>query len=141
MREGSGAAAGVHWSFWATGAIALLFNLAGIVNFISQMSATAVAAMPDLYRTIIESRPVWATWAFAVAVFGGGLGCLLLLFRKSFAHFVFIAALLGATVAQVPFLGMTSFPPEALIGGAVQLLVTAFLIWYAKLAERKGWIG
>ncbi len=131
----------VHWSLWAIGVVGLLFNLAGSVNFISQMNASTVAAMPEMYRVMVESRPAWATGAFAVAVFGGALGCLLLLLRKSAAYYVFIASLLGAIAAQVPYLGMTGFPPEALIGGLVQLVVTAFLIWYSKSAEHKGWIG
>jgi uncharacterized membrane protein YvlD (DUF360 family) len=54
---------------------------------------------------------------------------------------VFIASLLGAVAAQIPFLGMVDFPVEALIGGLMQLVVGAFLIWYSKWAERKGWIS
>jgi uncharacterized membrane protein YvlD (DUF360 family) len=54
---------------------------------------------------------------------------------------VFVASLLGAVGAQIPFLGMADFPIEALIGGLMQLVVTAFLIWYSKWAESKGWIN
>ncbi len=61
------------WSFWAIVVVTLIFNVAGIANFFAQMYTESVAAMPDLYRTMIESRPAWATGAFAVAVFGGGL--------------------------------------------------------------------
>ena len=132
---------GVRWSFWAIVVITLIFNVAGIINFFTQMNADTVAAMPDLYRTMIEGRPAWATGAFAVAVFGGGLGCILLLLRKSAAYYVFIASLFGAVGAQIPFFGMADFRFEALIGGLIQLVVTAFLIWYSKRVERKGWIS
>ena len=128
---------GVHWSFWGIGAVGLIFNLMGCINFISQMNADMVASMPEVYRAIVESRPAWATGAFAIAVFGGALGCLLLLLRKSAAVYVFIASLVGAILAQIPFLGI---PFEALIGGLSQLVVGAFLIWYSKQAESKGWI-
>ena len=127
----------VHWSFWGIGAVGLIFNLMGCINFISQMNADMVASMPGVYRAIVESRPAWATGAFAIAVFGGALGCLLLLLRKSVAVYVFIASLVGAVLAQIPFLGI---PFEALIGGLSQLVVGAFLIWYSKQAESKGWI-
>ena len=132
---------GVHWSFWAIGAAALIWNVLGCMNFFSQMNAEAVAGMPESYREIVESRPAWATGAFAIAVFGGALGGLLLLLRKSAAYHVFVASLLGAVGAQIPFLGMADFPIEALIGGLMQLVVTAFLIWYSKRAESKGWIN
>ncbi len=135
---------GVHWSFWVIGAVALIYNVAGIINFSTQMNADTVAAMPELYRSIIEDRPAWATGAFAVAVFGGALGGLLLLLRKSTAYYVFITSLLGAIVTMMHTLGMAGSgvgPAQFLIGNLVQLLVTVLLIWYSKWAEGKGWIS
>ena len=132
---------GVHWSFWAIGAVALIWNGMGAMNYFMQMNADALADMPDLYRAIVEVRPAWATGAFAIAVFGGSLGCILLLLRKSVAVYVFVVALIGAVVAQIPFLGMADFPIQAWIGWLSQLLVGAFLIWYSKLTKSKGWIS
>jgi uncharacterized membrane protein len=130
----------VHWSFWVIGALALVFNLLGCMNYISQMNADMVADMPEVYRAIVESRPAWATAAFAIAVFGGVLGAILLLLRKPVAVYVFIASLIGAAVAQLPLLGMSGLPAPALIGGLVQVVFTLFLIWYAKRAKQKNWI-
>jgi len=131
----------VHWSFWAIGALALIWNVLGCINFFSQMNADMVSAMPEPYRAIVESRPPWATGAFAVAVFGGVLGALLLLLRKSATYYVFIASLLGALGAQLPLLGMSGFPVQALIGGLTQLVVTVFLIGYTRRAEHRAWIN
>lgn len=124
--------AGVHWSFWVIGGFGLIFNLMGCVNFLSQMNSESVASMPDAYRAIVETRPAWATGTFAVAVFGGALGALLLLLRKSTSYYVLIASLVGAVATQLPALGDTDFPAGALAGGMAQLVVGAFLIWYAK---------
>ena len=132
---------GIHWSFWAIGALGLIFNLFGCMNYVSQMNAEMVASMPDVYRAIVESRPAWGTAAFAVAVFGGALGCLLLLLRKSVAVHVFVVSLMGAVVAQLPFIGMAGFPVEAWLGWLSQLAVGAFLIWYSKRSKGRGWIG
>ena len=129
----------IHWSFWVIGAVLLLYNLAGTANFITQLNADAVAAMPDSYRSIIEGRPAWATGAFAIAVFGGTLGCLLLLLRQSLASYVLIASLCGAIVTMIHTLG--NAPVEFALGNLMQLLVTAFLIWYAKRAQRKNWLN
>ena len=132
---------GIHWSFWVIGVVTLLFNLIGVANFITQMNAENVAAMPDAYRAIIESRPAWATGAFAVAVCAGAIGCLLLLLRKSAAYYMFIASLVGAIVAQIPVFGEVAYPSEAVVGGLSQMAVTAFLIWFSKRSEQKGWIS
>ena len=131
----------VHWSFWVIAAVGLIFSLMGCMNYVSQMNADLVAAMPDAYRAIVESRPPWGTAAFAIAVFGGAIGCLLLLLRKSVALYVLVASLVGAVAAQVPFLGMADFPVEAWIGWLSQVIVGAFLIWYSKRARGRGWIS
>ncbi len=132
---------GVHWSFWAISAVTLIYNAAGVINFFAQMNVDTVAAMPELYRAIIEGRPVWATGAFAAAVFGGALGCLLLLLRKSAAYYLFIASLLGAIVTMIHTLGVAGSGIGPMIGNLVQLVVMAFLIWYSKHAESKNWIS
>ena len=85
----------VHWSYWLIGVVALLFNAGGTINFFAQMNADAVAQMPEEFRAIIEGRPIWATGAFAIAVFGGAIGSVLLLMKKSAAYYLFIASLAG----------------------------------------------
>jgi len=133
---------GVHWSFWAIGAVALIWNVMGIMNFFWQMNADTLAAMPELHRSIVEGRPVWATGAFAITVFGGALGCLLLLLRKSAAFYLFIASLIGVIVQMIPSFGMTGSTIDFILLTIVMpLAVAVFLIWYSKRAESKGWIS
>jgi hypothetical protein len=139
-------AGGVHWSFWMIGAVALIWNVMGIVNFFMQMNTDALASYPASHRAIVAGRPAWATGAFAIAVFGGALGCLLLLLRKSAAYYLFIAALLGVIVQQIHTLGITGStinfsPSEILMIMLMPLVAAAFLIWYSKRAESKGWIS
>ncbi len=137
---------GVHWSFWIIGAVALIWNVMGIINYFVQMNGDALAAYPESHRAIVEGRPAWATGAFAIAVFGGALGCLLLLLRKSAAYYLFIASLLGVIVTMTHALGMAGstidFSPfEILTIILMPLVVAAVLIWYSKQAENKGWIS
>ena len=131
--------ASIHWSFWVIGLVGLIFNLMGCMNYISQMNAENVASMPEVYRTVVELRPAWGTGAFAIAVFGGSLGCILLLLRKSVAFYALIVALAGAIAAQIPFLGLADLPIAAWVGWLSQVLVSAFLIWYSRVATSRGW--
>ena len=138
--------AGVHWSFWAIGAVALLWNVMGIINLFAQMNADALAAMPEPQRAIVEGRPAWAAGAFAIAVFGGAIGCLLLLLRKSAANYVFIVSLLGMIAHMVPYLGMAGVttvfgPSEIVMFMLLPLALAAFLIWYSKRAASRGWVS
>src|SRR5437016_12612552 len=137
---------GVHWSFWAIGAVTVVWNVMGVINFFMQMNADALASFPESHRAIVVGRPAWATGAFAIAVFGGALGCLLLLLRKPAAYYLFIASLLGVIVQMTPYLGMAGStmdfgPFEISMFILMPLVVAAFLIWYSKQAESKGWIS
>jgi hypothetical protein len=133
----------VHWSFWAIGAVALVWNLMGVINFFMQMNPDMIATYRDTERAIIEGRPVWATGSFVIAVFGGALGCILLLLRKSAAYYIFMASLLGVIVTMIHTLGIgIDFGPGEILGIIlIPLVVAAFLIWYSKQAQNKGWIS
>lgn len=136
----------VHWSFWVIGSVALIWNALGSINFFVQMNADAVAAMPETHRAIIESRPVWATGAFAVAVFGGAIGCVVLLLRKSAASYLFVASFLGVIATMIHTLSVAGstidFSPfETFMMILMPPVVAAYLIWYSKRAEGRGWIS
>ncbi len=133
---------GIHWSFWAIGAIALIWNAMGVANYFMQMNPDVLEMYRESERAIIDGRPGWATGAFAIAVFGGALGSLLLLLRKSAATYLFIASLLGVIGAMVHTLGVgIEFGlGEILAIILMPLVVAAFLIWYSRHAEGKGWL-
>jgi hypothetical protein len=137
----------VHWSFWVISVFMLIWNVMGSANFVWQISATAeaLATLPETHRAIIEGRPVWATVGFGVGVIIGSLGCLLLLFRKSAALYFFIISLLGIILTmihttRVSIMIIKFNPFEIIMMIVMPLLVAMFLIWYTKLAEKKGWI-
>ena len=133
----------VHWSFWVISAVALAWNLMGVTNFFMQMNPDMIASYRDSERAIIEGRPVWATGSFVIAVFGGALGSILLLLRKSAAYYMFIASLVGVVVTMIHTLGIgIDFGPGEILGILLMPLVVAvFLIWYSKQAQNKGWVS
>ena len=139
-------AGGIPWSFWAISAIALVWNVLGGLNFVIQMDAEVVAAMPETHRAIIDTRPAWATGGFAIGVFVGALGCLLLLFKKSAAYYLFMVSLVGMIVTMVHTVRVatsviTFSPFEIVMMILMPLVVAVFLIWFSKQAESKGWIS
>jgi hypothetical protein len=142
----NGSVGSVHWSFWAIGSFALIWNVLGSMNYLMQVTADTLASYPESHRAIIESRPAWATGGFAIGVFVGALGGLLLLLRKSAATYLFIASLLGVTVTTVHTTGVARSAidfssMEIFVMILMPLMVAAFLVWYSKLADSKGWIS
>jgi len=131
----------VHWSFWLIATIALVWNVLGSINFIVQLDPDMVSAYRESERAIIVGRPLWATGAFAIAVFGGAIGSLLLLLRKRSAFYWFAASLLGVVVTMIHTMGIDiDFGSGEIVGIVVMpLAVAAFLVGYTKFAESKGW--
>ncbi len=135
----------VHWSFWVIGIVALIWNVLGSVNYLVQMNADSLDLFREVERAIIEGRPAWATGGFAIGVFGGALGSVLLLLRKSVAFYLFVASLLGVIVMMIHTIGVgsskVSFSPvEIIIMIVMPLMVAVFLLWYARWAQGKGWV-
>ena len=88
--------------YWVVAAIALIWNLFGVMAYLGSvyMPPEAMEAMDANRRAFIENTPGWVTGAFAIAVFAGTIGCILLLFRKKLALPFFGASLGGILVQQ-----------------------------------------
>ncbi len=125
-----------HFSFWIISAVALVWNLMGCLNYVMQTNPDNVAQMPEVYQVIINGRPVWATAAFAAAVFGGAVGCILLLLRRSVAVSALIMSLLGVLATAAFTMMLIGAVPSMMLS----VLVALALVWYASIVRRKGWL-
>jgi len=134
-------------SFWVIAALALAWNLVGVYAYIGQVTMTdeAVMQLPEAQRTFYQTVPAWAVGAFAIAVFGGALGCLLLLLRKSLATPVLVLSLAGVAVQMYHSFAIANaidvYGPGGLVMPAMIVVIAVFLIWYARHAATKGWIS
>ena len=104
------------------------------------MNPNILANYPEAAKSLIASRPIWATGAFAIAVFVGALGDILLLLKKAFAFYLFIASFLGVFVANIHTFQVSS-AVDIWVGSIMSFVVAAFLIWYSKLVKNKGWVS
>ena len=128
-----------HWGFWAIGALALIWNLAGCVNFVVQLDPEVLSHYRPAEQAIVAGRPLWATAGFGLGVFGGAAGSLMLLLRLKAAFHVFVLSLLGVLVTMVHTLGSgIAFGPGEIAGIIVApVAVSAFLVWYSRYAQRQ----
>ncbi len=132
--------------FWIVSAIALLWNLMGVMAYIAQvtMSAEALQALPDNERALYESVPAWATAAFAIAVWGGALGSILLLIRRKWATAVLIISFSGIVVQMIHSFFMSNsievFGPGGMVMPVMILIIGAYLIWFSRQTTAKGWL-
>ena len=133
----------VHWSFWLISILMLVWNALGSVNFFMQMNPEMVASYRETEQAMIQGRPLWAAIGFAIAVFGGTLGCVLLLLKKSACFYLFVASLVGVAMATVHSLTLNiNFNMGEIIGIlTMPVVVAVFSIWYSQFAKTKGWLS
>ena len=122
--------------FWAIAVVGLLWNLIGCWNYIVQSNPEAVAQMPDIYRLIVENRPAWATAGFAVSVFAGAVGAILMLLGRKIATGLFALSLLGSLATFYFTFRVLGIEPATLSA----LLMSVALLIFSNLAVRKGWL-
>jgi hypothetical protein len=132
--------------FWVISAIALIWNIMGIGAFIQQMSLTpeGLAAMSEAQQELYTSTPSWVNWAFALSVFGGAFGCLLLILKKASAKYLLILSFIGVMI-QMGYVFLISkaiegFGPGGAIMPVMIIIIAAALIWLSIAAKNKGWI-
>jgi hypothetical protein len=81
------------WHLWAVGVVAVLWNAYGGYDYVMSMTqgATymAAAGMTPEQVAFYEAMPSWMTAVWAIGVWGGVLGSLLLLLRNKLAFPVF----------------------------------------------------
>ena len=135
-------------SFWIISSLLLVWNLLGLMVFAMQATMTdeAMAALPEAQQALYSSTPSWVTAAFAVAVFGGTLGCVFLLLKKSWAVPVFVISLAGILAQNFHSFFMSDavavFGTVAAVAMPLMVIAIAvFLIWYSRRAQVQEWIG
>ncbi len=118
-------------------------NFFGARAYYAQVTLTPqeLAAMPDEMRAIFENEPTWALAAYVIGVFGGALGCVLLLFRRTWAIPVLVASLAGV-IARFFYAYTTPDVAGApsVVTSITPLFVSGFFVWYANYAMQKGWL-
>lgn len=134
--------------FWIVAIILLLWGAQGCYACVQQFrfGAEAMGPATDYDRALFAALPAWYNWCFAVAVGASLLGSIALLIRSSAARLLFIVSLV-AVLIQFGYLFATTDIIAHKGAGVVlpfPLVITAvavFQLWFAGLAQRRGWIG
>ena len=119
----------------------------GVMAYLAQvtMSPEAMAALPENQRLLYQSTPSWATGAFAIAVWGGTLGCILLLLRKKLASLLLIVSFLGVLVQLYHSFFISNsfevFGPGGMIMPGIVVVFGIFLIWFSRKAASNQWLN
>lgn len=133
--------------FTVVAAVMLVWNLLGVMAYIAQVTMTpaALAVLPEAQRQLYETIPEWATAAFAIAVNGGALGCVLLLLKKNLAALFLQLSLAGVIVQMYHSFFMSRsfevFGPGGMIMPVMVLIIAIYLVTLAAKARARRWLS
>ena len=122
---------------------ALLFMALGCIMYLMHVLADP-AQMPLDQRAAYEALPVWVTAAFAVSVWIGAAGALLLVLRKKLAEPLLLVSLAAVLVwlagmlltAQV----RENMSANDLLVAIVIVALTWTIFWFARHSRQRQWL-
>ena len=126
---------------------ALMWNLLGVSAYIGQMMMTpeTLAQLSAEEQTLFENTPAWATIAFAVAVWGGAIGSLLLLLKKKSSKFILIVSLIGILLQMTYSFFMSNnfdiYGHGAMAMPIMVIIIGMGLVWASNKGIKEGWLN
>ncbi len=146
MTGANATAASTPWHLWAVGALGVLWNAYGAYDYtMTQMGGDdylRAYGMTDAQIAYFNAMPSWMTGVWAVGVWGGVAGGIMLLLRSKWALHVFAASLaaflLSLVYTYVLSNGGEHAGQQGLILNGVILAGCLFFLWYAWFATKRG---
>ncbi|GAA4001286.1 hypothetical protein [Sphingomonas humi] len=131
-------ASGAYW----IGAVAVLaFELVGCGGYLATVLANPVAAPPD-QQMLMAAMPKWQIPVYAIAVWSGLAGAVLLLMRRRWAVPVLLVSLLCAIGTFLPFVTVPAVKalatPANGYAAATVIVLCLLTFLFARSAAAKG---
>ncbi len=129
---------------WVVGILALIWNAGGAFDYLMTQSRNEayMAAFTAEQLEYFYGYPEWATAAWALAVWGGVLGSLLLLLRKGLAESVFLVSFLAMVINTLYTStsgGWTIMGSGGTVAFSAAIFVFALALWlYARGMRLQG---
>jgi hypothetical protein len=146
MTEAGTAGARTPWHLWVVGAVALLWNGYGCYDYVMTNTGgvdylRSMGLREDLIAYYM-AMPAWMTGAWAVGVWGGLLGAVLLLLRMKYALHAFVASLAAFLLSLVYYYALSNgaavLGTESLAINGVILAGCLLFAWYAWFVGKRG---
>ena len=124
----------------------VLWNGIGVAAFFSQIMMTPemIAQLPEAQQAVYRDIPVWSYSAYALAVFGGLIGSILLALGKKLAFPVLVLSLAGVIVQQ--YYNFVVIDAISIMGWGIVVMpvivtsIALLLVLISQRGVRAGWL-
>ena len=139
------------WHLWLVGAVAILFNGMGAFDYVMTQTQNeeylkSTAGFTQEQIDFFATLPAWSDAMWAIGVWGGILGGILLLLRKSLSVLVLLCSFIGATISLSYFYIFSN--GEDVVGDPGNVAFALFIVilaygflHYARSMKQKGVLG
>mgnify|MGYP003977772363 CR=1 FL=1 len=135
------------WHLWVIGIAGLLWSSMGAFDYLmtQTQNESYMSSFTPEQLSFFHGLPSWIIAAWAIGVWGGVVGAILLLLKKSASEWVFLASMIAVVITT--FRNYILSNGIEIMGGASALVFTAliFLIalglyLYARAMHQKGFL-
>jgi hypothetical protein len=134
------------WHLWLVGLVAVLWNAFGCYDYtMTTLQGDAwlrQMKMTEAQITYFNAMPAWMTAVWAIGVWGGLLGAILLLVRRKLATPVFAVSLAAYLLSLVYYYVLTdgiAAMGQSMIPMNIAILIGClFFLWYAWTMTKRG---
>jgi len=130
---------------WVAGLLAVLWNGFACYDYLmtNLRSDAYLSQMPADQLAYLDTLPSWLTAFWALGVWGGLAGSLLLLARSRHAISAFAVSVIGVVVTFGYMMFGTDMPASMKTGVSAAMpwvifIIALFLLWYARGARKQG---
>lgn len=121
----------------------VLFMGLGCISYLMHVFADP-ATMPLDQRAAYEAEPAWVIAAYAVAVWIGLLGAVLLVLRRRIAEWLLLLSLVAVLVWLAGLILVTplreNMSANDLLVAIVVTALTWTVYWFARHSRQRGWL-
>ena len=130
---------------WIIGVVTLLWNAVGAYDYLmtQTQNESYMSKFTPEQLDFFYGFPTWLVACWAIAVWGGVMGSILLLLRRSAATWVFLASLVCMVVTTIHNYILEN--GMEIMGGvgpaifsAIIFIVAVFLFFYARAMSKRG---
>ena len=129
--------------YMAAAIAAVLFMAVGVAGFVMDL-VNDPQSLPADQRVLELARPMWKKVAYAVAVWTGLIGSLLLLVRKRPAEPILLISLVATVLTFVPYAVVpdvrAAIGQTDIIAAVVVVVLVALIYLFSRRAKQRGWL-
>lgn len=121
----------------------VIFMAIGCAGYLASV-LTDPSSLPVDQRNLMEARPIWMIAAYAIAVWVGLVGSVLLRMRRKLAEPLLLVSLVTAVLTFLPYAIVPAVSDlvttNDIAVAVVVLAITWTIYWFARHSRQRGWL-